>query len=737
MRRSTVIAAILVLASLAAYWPVRRAGFTNFDDPVYVTNNPDVFRGLTWHGVAWAFSRVHGSNWHPLTWLSHMADCSLFGENAAGHHLVNVGFHVANTILLFLLLRRITGAVWRSGFVAALFALHPLHVESVAWISERKDVLSTLFGFLALWAYAGYVEKSEVRIPKPEGNPKLEIREAGGRRQESIPGNPLHASHSAKHLPRFTPHAPLYYLLSLCFFALGLMSKPMLVTVPFVLLLLDYWPLQRFQLNTQPSTLKTLLPLLREKLPFFVLAALSSTVTFWAQKTGGAVVTMQKMPLADRLANASISYLEYLMRTFWPARLAAYYPFSTELPETEAILGALLLVGVTVLALALARRAPYLAVGWLWFAGTLVPVIGLVQVGSQAMADRYTYLPLVGLFVALVWGVTEVTARWRRQQLALGLVGGSLLAACFVCTRFQVGYWQNSITLFSHAIQVTGDNALAQHNLGHALSHKGQQDEAIQHLDEAIRIKPGYPQAYFNRGNAYGVQGKLEQAIADYREAIHFKPDYEQAYCNLGKALALQNKLEEARTNFLAALRCKPDYAEAHTKLGNVLVLQGNTGEALEHLHTAVRIQPDYDEGQYFLGAALVQQKKFPEAAACLRAAIQANPRYASALNDLGWLLATCPDAQVRNVPEAIRCAKRGCELVGNADPKHLDTLAVAQSEAGQFTEASVLTEKAIGQATAAGDSALAAQLQAHLNIYRAGHSFTQGGSAAVPNSGR
>jgi hypothetical protein len=373
MRRPALVCIILVVSTLAAYWPVHRAEFANFDDPDYVTNNPDVFRGLTWHGVVWAFTRIHGSNWHPLTWLSHMADCSLFGENAAGHHLVNVGFHVANTLLLFLLLGRMTGAVWRSGFVAALFALHPLHVESVAWIAERKDVLSTFFGLLALWFYIRYVErqKAEGRIQNPS--------------------------------PRTTQHATRCYLLSLCFFALGLMSKPMLLTLPFVMLLLDYWPLGRFNTPTLPRFHAPSLPhsttpitlLVWEKLPFLALSLASSVVTFWAQKTGGAVVSVQTMPLADRLANASVSYIAYLIKTFWPTKLAAFYPFAAELPGTEAILSTLVLIGLTVLAFATARRAPCLLVGWLWFVGTLVPVIGLVQVGGQAMADRYTYIPLV------------------------------------------------------------------------------------------------------------------------------------------------------------------------------------------------------------------------------------------------------------------------------------------------------------------------------------------------------
>ena len=586
-----------------------------------------------------------------------------------------------------------TGAVWRSAFVAALFALHPLHVESVAWVSERKDVLSTFFGFLTLLAYVRHAEQSKVQSPKRK----------------------------------------LWYGLALFCFVLGLLSKPMLVTLPFVMLLLDYWPLQRFQLQTPDSRLQTCLPLIREKLPFLALSAASSAVTFWAQKTGGAVVAMQKVPLADRLGNASVSYLVYMAKTFWPAKLAAFYPFGPVLPLAEIVLVTVFLFILTGLAVATARRAPFFLTGWLWFVGTLVPVIGLVQVGSQAMADRYTYLPLVGLSVALVWGLADATARWRFQRLALGLGGAVILTACMVCTQFQVKYWENSITLFSHAIQVTEDNALAHHNLGHALSVQGRLREAIAHFDATIRLQPDFAQAFFNRGNAYGVQGLLDQAIADYREAIRYKPDYEEAYCNLAKALALQNKLDEAKTNFLAALRCKPDYAEAHTKLGNVLMLQCAPNEALLHLREAVKIQPNYDEGQYFLGAALARQKQFAEAAAAFRAAIRAKPDYASALNDLAWLLATRPEAGLRNVPEAIRCARRACELTHYTNPMYLDTFAVAQAEAGQFTEALTLTGKAAALGATAGDAALVAQLQSRLNLYRAGRSYTQAEQAAAP----
>ncbi len=721
MQRPALIAVFLVFASLAAYWPVHRAEFTNFDDPLYVTNNPKVFHGLTAEGLVWAFTAFHGSNWHPLTWLSHMVDCQVFGENAAGHHWVNVGFHVANTLLLFLLLRGLTGGVWRSAFVAALFALHPLHVESVAWVSERKDVLSTFFALLTLLAYARYVEVQSLKTQARSDEP-------GPTLAQQAPRSTLDA-------PRASSSSLPFYLLSLLFFALGLLSKPMLVTLPFVMLLLDYWPLQRLRPSSLAPCPSLLWPLVLEKLPFLALSAASSVVTFLAQSTGGAVVPAEKLSLLARLANASVAYLAYLCKTFWPAKLSVYYPLMPEVPAAHIALAMVVLCGLTAAALSAARRAPYVPVGWFWFIGTLIPVIGLVQVGSQAMADRYTYFPLIGLLVSVAWGATDLTARWRYQRLGLGLVGAGMLVVCFACTWVQVGYWRDSITLFSYARRVTQRNALTEHNLGHALSLHGRQREAIEHFDEALRLKPGYPQVYYNRGNAYGVLGELEPAIADYREAVRNKPDYEQAYCNLAKGLALQDKLDEALTNFLAALRCKPDYAEAHTKLGNVLLLQGAVAAAMPHLYEAVRIDPTYAEGHYYLAAALARQKKFTEAVAAFRAAIRAKPDYASALNDLAWLLATRPESQNRDVPEAVRLARRACELTQYASPAYLDTLAVAESEAGQLTEAAAWTEKAVTLAATAGDGALAAQLQGRLAAYRAGHSYTQGHKAAPPGN--
>ena len=743
MRRVLLVSLVLAAVVPAVYWPLHTADFTNFDDPVYVTNNPEVFHGLSWRALRWAFTTFHGSNWHPLTWLSHAADCQCWGENAGGHHLTSVAFHAANTVLLLLALWQMTGALWRSAFVAALFALHPLHVESVAWIAERKDVLSTFFGLLSLWAYAAYAQaakvgvrgneprsqeedkKSEVQSPKSEGGPRPKAQSP---RPAAPPSDQTH------HAPRTTHHPSTFYLLSLAGFALGLMSKPMLVTLPFLLLLLNFWPLDRLELKIKNSKLKTFSPLLLEKLPFFALTLASSLVTFRAQHAGGAVVTLEKFPFSDRLANAVLAYAAYVQRAFWPAKLAVFYPFPADVPLASVVLTGLALAGVTVLVLALARRAPWLTVGWLWFGGMLAPVIGLVQVGSQAAADRYMYLPLVGLAVAVTWTAAALASRWRYgRAVAVGLAA-AVLAGSGICTRFQLQYWQNSIALFSHTLDVTRDNPTALHNLAHALSLTGNQRAALPYFNEVLRRWPTYAMGYFNRGCALAVQGKLEEATADFQAAIRCQPDYEEAYYHLACALVLQSRLEEARTNFLAALRCKPDYAEAHTKLGNLLWVQGATNEAMAHLNTAVTLRPDYEEGCYYLGGALAREGQFAKAAAAFRSAIKAKPAYEAAFNDLAWILATRPETQVRNVSEAIRCAERACELTHHANPLYLDTLAVARSEAGQFSEATALTDEAVGLARAAGDKTLAAQLESRLSFYQAGRSYTQG-RAALPRN--
>ena len=688
VRRLPVIAAFLLIATVAAYWGVRRAAFTNFDDDVYVTDNPQVLHGLTMEGFRWAFTTFHACNWHPVTWLSHMADCSVFGENAAGSHVVNLGFHLANTLLLLLLLWRMTGAVWRSAFVAALFALHPLHVESVAWIAERKDVLSTFFALLTLLAYVSYVRESKAQSPKSK----------------------------------------VWCGLGLVCFILGLLSKPMLVTLPFVMLLLDYWPLRRFPSKTEGPRLKTLLPLIREKLPFFALSVASSAVTFWAQNAGGAVVTMKDTSLSTRLANAAIAYVAYLIKAFWPTKLVVFYPFVSHLPAMKVALAVMCLLGATALSLIAARRAPYVLMGWLWFIGTLVPVIGLVQVGSQARADRYTYVSLIGVFVIVTWGAAQLTARWRRQRLALPVLAVAILTACFVCTQLQVGYWRSNLTLFSHTLQLTENNPVAEQVFGFALALSGKEREAVQHFDAALRSWPTYQPALLDRGIALMLGGQVDDAVADFREAIRLQPGYEKAYYQLAGALACQKKLAEAKTNYLLALRYRPDFAEAHSRLGKLLLLQGDKTNAMAHLYEAVRIRPDCAEAQYALGNELAQQQKFSEAVLHLRAAIRAQPNYASPLNDLAWILATQDDPAIRNVPEAIRLAKRACELTWNREPRLLATLGVAQSEAGQFSEAIRVTEQAVALDTAEHADQTVAELRQRLELYRKGQPYRSSG---------
>ena len=735
MRRTLLISAGLLAATLAAFWPLHRAEFLNFDDPVYVTNNPKVFQGLTRSGLVWAFTSLHGSNWHPLAWISHMADCQIWGENAGGHHLSSVALHAANAVLLFLTLQRLTGAAWRSSLVAALFALHPQHVESVAWIAERKDVLSTFFALLTIWVYAKYAQGAPSCAPSNEGSgsgtkgPLLATSEPGPGRRKASTEDPA-TTLVARTIPSECRLGRRFVLaLALLLFAFGLMSKPMLVTLPVLLLLLDYWPLGRMR-DLGPGNAWWLV---REKLGFFLLAAASCVVTFVAQKRGGSVVALDHVPLADRVVNALGSYFSYVAKTFWPANLAVFYPLPQEWNLGDGALGAGMLLVVTLAAVMVAGRARYFLAGWLWFIGALVPVIGLVQVGAQARADRYTYLPLIGLFIALVWGMNDVAARFRYGRAVATALGLAVAAACGVGTWFQVQYWRDNLTLFARAIEVTEDNALAHHNLGHALAVQGNQRAAIPHFNEALRLRPNYAQAYQNRGSAYAAQGQTEAAMADFREAIRWRPDYESAYCCLASLLAQQSKLAEAESNFVAAVHFKPDYAEAHMKLGNLLILEGREPEGFAHLQSAVASEPTYAEGQYYLGGALARRHEFGAAVECFRAAIRLKPAYPAALNDLAWILATQPPP-LRDPAAAVELARRACKETRESEPSYLDTLAVALSETGQFQESIAQTQRAGGLACRKGDLALAEQLTNHLELYLRGISYSKRPRSKVGN---
>ncbi|HEV2435276.1 MAG TPA: hypothetical protein VG077_04700 [Verrucomicrobiae bacterium] len=505
MRREWTIYLALLLITAAAYWPVGQYGYFNYDDPEYVATNPYIGQGLTPAGVAWAFRAVVVSNWHPMTLLSLMLDSQLFGNNAGAHHLVNLLFHVANTLLLFLVWRRMTGEVWPSALVAALFAWHPLHVESVAWISERKDVLCTFFGLLTIWAYTRFVQRSEL------GNRISDFR-----------------------LPTSG-----HYWLALFFFALGLMSKPMLVTWPFVLLLLDFWPLGRVasdkwrvtRMRIPVPQLSVLNHLVPEKLPFFALAMASSVITFLAQHASGATNLLVQLPLSESAGNALVSCVRYLGKMVWPDRLAFFYPYpgrgivdSNGWAVWQVAGAAALLALITMAAAWQGRRRPFLIAGWLWFLGTLVPVIGLVQVGAQAMADRYTYIPLIGVFVMLAWSGKELGDRRPGAKFIFGLSAAGLLAACLMVTSRQLRYWQNSETLCRHAIAVTKNNYLAHFNLGLALIDEGKIDAAVKQMYEAVNIAPGFG-GRKKLAQVLVVQGRIPEAIVQYRIRLQYNPN--------------------------------------------------------------------------------------------------------------------------------------------------------------------------------------------------------------------
>ena len=579
----------LIAANLVVYAPVRHYDFVAYDDPQYVSENVQVLEGLSWNGVRWALTTREVSNWHPLTWLSLMLDVELFGVDAGALHVTSVIFHSLNSILLFGLLRRLTGAMGKSAFVAALFAIHPMHVESVAWISERKDVLSTLFLILTIWAYASYVQR----------------------------------------------RCLLRYGVTALLMAMGLMTKPMLVTLPFALLLLDYWPLGRLSLPTsRPAGSKagsSPLPrsvgfLLWEKVPLFALAGASSLVTFLVQRQGGAVSGLDALPLSLRLENALVTCVVYVGKMLWPARLAAFYPYPRAVPGWWVAGAALVLFGATVLVVRGARRYPYLPVGWLWYLGTLVPVIGLVQVGMQSRADRYTYVPLVGLFILAAWAIPDLVGPSRARQLALRFAALVVILSSVMVARGQVATWSSSRALWTHALEVTTENWPVHRSLAAVLADDGRLDEAIVHFNESLRLRPDFAESHMGLGAALADQGKIEEAVPHYREALRLKRSLKEAHNNLANALWSQGKLEEAISHYSEALRLDPAYAEAHNGLGAALDDQGKVEEAIAHYTDALRLKPNNAEAYNNLGAAFAKQGKIDEALREFERALRINP---------------------------------------------------------------------------------------------------------------
>jgi tetratricopeptide (TPR) repeat protein len=630
----------LALTTIIAYEPVRHNGFVGFDDVVYVAGNPHVKEGITREAVVWAFTTPHSGNWHSLTWLSHILDCQFFGLNALGHHLTSLFFHLANTLLLFLALKRMTGAVWPSAFVAAAFALHPLHVESVAWVSERKDVLSGFFWMLTMTAYVRYAERPGIRR----------------------------------------------YLLVVLAFCLGLLSKSMLVTLPFVLLLLDYWPLGRIRSRkgwpsplSQPKKGKAFskskpaegdyqsVPawrLIREKIPLFALAAVSSVITFVVQQRAGAMAMelSEKLPLNFRISNALVSYISYIGKMIYPSRLAVFYPLNM-IPPWRATVCFVMLAAISAFIIVSHRR--YLMVGWLWYLGTLVPVIGLVQVGSQAIADRYTYLPSIGIFIMVAWGAAEVGTKRHFRRLWLGISTGLVLAILLICTRMQVRYWQDNLTLYKRAAEVTENNFRMHTLYGNALLlQRGEIDEAITHFKEALRINPLYSKANKGLGKALLVQGNFDEAVRCFNAAL----------------LTEKNLFGEK------------DLPDVYGNLGLAYVRLGKDGPAVTNLIKSIELDPNSADN----------------------------------LNNLAWVLATTEDAKLHNPTDAIKYAQRACELSGYEQPSLLDTLAVAYAAAGNFPEAVKTAEKAIKSAEDTNDKKLAEEIQKRLELYKAGQPYHQ-----------
>jgi protein O-mannosyl-transferase len=588
--------------------------FVNYDDQNYVYENAKITGGLNLAGIAWAFSHVHAQNWHPLTTISHMLDCQLYGLKAEGHHFTNVLLHTVAALLLFAVLREMTGALWRSAFVAAVFAIHPLHVESVAWVAERKDVLSAVFFMLTLGAYVRYARAPSIAR----------------------------------------------YLAVAALFALGLMSKPMLVTIPFVLLLLDYWPLKRFPSATSVKSKgkwlawweRQSLPrrLILEKIPLIALSAISGTVTFLAQRQ--ALGWTEDLPVSLRFNNAVVTYIAYIWQMLWPAKLAVFYPHpENRVPLWEIILALAVLIATTLTGIVLRRKRPYFITGWLWYLGMLVPVIGVIQVGWQGRADRYTYLPQIGLYVLVAWAIADLSASWRHQRQIATVGAAILLGALTWRARNQASFWRNSETLWTHTLAVTADNDVADNNLGIIFLGRGQVDEAISRFQAAVDLRPENAPAHDNLAKAFLQKGQVADALLHYRKLLEIQPDN----------------------------------AEAHNILGTVLIQQGRVREAIEQWQETLVMQPENG----------------------------------NAKSNLAWVFATYPEESIRNGTQAVQLAAQALQLSGGKNPIILRTLAAAYAESGRFAEAVHTAERGLELAIGQGNAGLAAELQRNIALYR------------------
>jgi protein O-mannosyl-transferase len=657
--KNTVIKSILIGLSLAvitiaAFWGVQRHEFVNYDDEDYVFENQNVQHGFTGKAIQWAFTESHASNWHPITWLSHMLDCRLFGLNPGRHHAVNLLIHILNVLLFFWILKDTTGAIWKSAIAACLFAIHPLRVESVAWVAERKDVLSALFWMLTTIAYIRYSRR---------------------------PG-------------------AIRYFGVLLLFALGLMSKPMIVTLPFVLLLMDYWPLERLQTNAQAaqgnSKTKSIsgkqspLYLLAEKIPLFLLAAISSVITFMVQQKGGAMDIIDRLSFASRLANAAISYIVYIQKMVWPSALAPFYPHSADrVPFALAVAAAILILAASILVIRFGKDYKYLPVGWFWYLGTLVPVIGLIQVGEQAYADRYSYIPMTGLIILIIWLVPQLVSKWIYKNEILCTCSLMIIAAFSICTYIQQQYWRDSITLFDHAIKVTKDNYVAHYCIADPLRAKGRLKEAIAHNAECLRIRPYYDRALNSMGLALIETGEFDEAIKDFNLALKINPYSYQVHTNLGMALSKKGRFDDAIAQYREALS-HTDMPRIHANLAVALQSKGEKEAALEEYTRALAADPSNELVHYEVGVLFAEQGKNDRAAAHLRSALEIKPNFVEAHNSLGYIL-----AHEGKYDEAIRHYNEALRIEHNSAVLHINLAFVFVSQ-GKFDLAAKEYEQAL-----------------------------------------
>ncbi len=621
VRTEFIIALFLGFLVIILYSPVVHFSFINYDDPEYVVFNPHVNQGLTLNGIKWAFTSFHASNWHPITWLSHMLDCQLFGLDAGLHHFTNLLLHLVNTLFLFTILLKFTKRTWPAACVAALFAVHPLHVESVAWIAERKDLLSTFFFLTVLWSYGRYAESSKKTF---------------------------------------------FYILTLLFFILGLMAKPMLVTLPFVLLLLDYWPLERFNkqnLNTGWFEKRVVLSVITEKIPFFLLSAISSYITVLAQKS--AISAEAQYPFHLHIINSIIAYGRYIEKMIIPTHLAVLYPLPEHVPWLRFWVSLSFLLLVTLTCFYYSKKKPYLLMGWLWYVGTLVPVIGIVQVGVQSMADRYTYIPLIGIFIMLSWMGSDLINKWMKLKYPGVLCFGILIVLLSITTRFQLGYWKNSISLFRHTLQVTKNNYIAENNFGLALVDKGNPQEASKHFALAIQINPVFSTPYLNLGLIQESKHAYQKAMDYYHKALTIKPSFAEVYFNIGNIYFHERKYKKAQEKYLKVLQLKPDFAEAYNGLGAIFTRTKDFDKAITAFQKALALGPyDIATKQNLvnvycsLGNHYLRQGRYKDASANYLAAIKIQPDSSQAYNGLGAFF-----TRIGNFDKALFCFKKALAI--------------------------------------------------------------------------